>query len=112
MAYDKMKEYIESVFTVFTMVNKKGEQQTSKKLKLIALLIYNYVLKLSKDYSIDLKNVKEPEVINLIPIFEYIAYNNIELYDFNKIDMADVDTSKNGDLERFVLTHIYYITQK
>jgi len=47
----------------------------------------------------------------MIPIFEYIAHNNIELYDFSKIEVSDVDTNKKEDLERFVLTHIYYITQ-
>ena len=32
-------------------------------------------------------------------------------YDFTKIEVTDVDTTKNSDLERFVLTHVYYITQ-
>ena len=49
---------------------------------------------------------------NLIPVFEYISYNNIELYNFENIDISDVDMTKNEDLERFVLTHVYYITQK
>lgn len=112
MAYDKMNEYVESVFNVFKMVNKKAEQQRDRKFKMIALVIYNYVLKMAKDNEVDLRNIAGgDDVINLIPIFEYIAYNNIELYDFNKIDITDVDTSKNSDLERFVLTHIYYITQ-
>ena len=60
---------------------------------------------------IDLKKINQPETINLIPIFEYISYNNIELYDFSKINVNDVDVSKSEDLEKFVLTHIYYITQ-
>jgi len=51
------------------------------------------------------------EPINLIPIFEYINHKNIDYYDFSKIDMADVDTNNKDDLERFVLSHIYYITQ-
>ena len=56
-------------------------------------------------------DLNHPETINLIPIFEYISYNNIELYDFKKIDINDVDVTKDSDLERFVLTHVYYITQ-
>lgn len=111
MVYDKMNEYIESVFTIFRMVNSKADYQNDKKMKIISLVIYNYVLKMSKDYDVDLKSITQRDTINLIPFFEYIAYNNIELYDFNKIKMEDVDTSKNSDLERFVLTHIYYITQ-
>ena len=47
-----------------------------------------------------------------MPIFEYISHNNVELYDFNNIELSDVDVTKNEDLERYVLTHIYYITQK
>lgn len=110
--YDRMEDYIISVFNIFNMVNKKAEQQHDKKFKMIALVIYNYVKYMAKEYEIDLKKNEEPESINLIPIFEYIAANDIELYDFSKISMNDVDVSKKEDLERYVLSHIYYITQK
>jgi hypothetical protein len=110
--YDKMEEYITSLFNVFQMINKKAEQKQDKKIKMIALVIFNYVKYMSKEYDIDLKNLNEPENINLIPVFEYIASKNIELYDFSNIDINDVDVSKKEDLERFVLTHVYYITQK
>ena len=109
--YDKMEDFIKSVFDVFKIVNKKAEIQQDKKLKLISLVIFNYVNKLAKDYKIDLKKCDESLYINLIPVFEYISYNNIELYNFENIDITDVDMTKNEDLERFVLTHIYYITQ-
>ena len=109
--YDKMQDFVESIFNVFQLVNRRAEKQQDKRMKMIALVIFNYVKKMAKDHNVDLKRLKEPESINLIPIFEYIAYNNIELYDFEKIDMNDVDTSKSSDLERFVLTHVYYITQ-
>lgn len=110
--YDKMEDYIKSVFDVFKIVNKKAEIQQDKKLKLISLVIFNYVNKLAKDYKIDLTKCDENLYINLIPVFEYISYNNIELYNFENIDISDVDMTKNEDLERFVLTHVYYITQK
>lgn len=110
--YDKMKEFIESIFNVFKMINKKAENQNDKRAKMISLVIFNYVRKMAKDYDVNLKELIEPESINLIPIFEYISYNNIELYDFTKIDINDVDITKNEDLERFVLTHVYYITQQ
>jgi hypothetical protein len=116
--YDKVPDYIEAVFRVFIMVNTKAELNRDKKFKMIALVIFNYVKKMAKDYEVDLKpffSINEikhyNEKINLIPIFEYVSYNNIELYDFSKISMNDVDTSNNNDLERFVLSHIYYITQ-
>lgn len=110
--FDKMSEFIESIFNVFNMVNKKAEEQKDKRLKMIALTIYNYVRKMAKDNDVDLKSITSKEFINLIPVFEYVSYNNIELYDFSNIDINDVDVTKNSDLERFVLTHVYYITQK
>jgi len=110
--YDRMPDYIESLFNVFQLVNKKAEKNQDKRFKMIGLMIYNYIRKLAKDNEVDLKDIKETDTINLIPVFEYISYNNIELYDFSKIEVQDVDTSNNADLERFVLTHVYYITQK
>jgi hypothetical protein len=110
-SYDKMSDFIESVFNIFQLVNRKAENQNDKRFKLIALSIYNYVRNLAKEYNIVLKNIIEPQSINLIPIFEYISHNNIELYDFTKINVEDVDVTKKEDLEKFVLTHIYYITQ-
>ena len=109
--YDKMNDYIESLFNVFLTVNKKAEIQQDRRLKMISLVIFNYIRKMAKDNSVTLTHWKEPESINLIPIFEYISFNNIELLDFDNIDTTDVDTTKNEDIERFVLTHIYYITQ-
>lgn len=109
--YDKMDEYILAVFDIFKMIHNKSLQQNDNKLKMISLTIYNYILFMAKANNMDLKNIEQKESINMIPIFEYISYNNIELYDFTKIKMEDVDVTKKGDLERFVLTHIYYITQ-
>jgi len=109
--YDRMSDYIESLFNVFQLVNKKADKKQDKRFKMIGLMIYNYIRKLAKDNNIDLNDIKEAETINLIPVFEYISYNNIELYDFSKIELTDVDTSNNHDLERFILTHVYYITQ-
>ena len=106
-----MKEYIESVFSVFKMLISKKPLQNDKKMRYIALIIFNYVLNLAKEFNVDLKSIPEKETINLIPFFEYISHNNIELYNFNNIKIEDVNTSKKEDLERFVLTHVYYITQ-
>ena len=59
-----------------------------------------------------LKQIKEQDTINLIPFFEYVNFKNIELFEFDKIKLEDVDTNKSEDVERFILSHIYYITQK
>jgi hypothetical protein len=109
--YDKMEDYIKSIFNVFQMVNRKSSQQNDKRLKMIGLTIYNYVLYMSKQYEVKLKDISEPENINLIPIFEYISVNDIELLDFSNVNMNDIDITKKEDLEKFVLSHIYYITQ-
>ena len=123
MAYDRMNEYIDTIFQVYIMVikmthdNKNNHDNT--KLKCISLVIYNYLIKLVKDTEFDLSKLKGTPTgdeyaqmdINLVPFFEYIAHNNIELYDFSKIEESDMDVSNGDDIERFVLSHIYYLTQ-
>jgi tetrahydromethanopterin S-methyltransferase subunit A len=93
------------------MFNNKALQKKDKKMQLISVLIYKYILKTASDNNIDIKTISVIETINLIPFFEYITHTNIELYDFSKINVDDVDVNDEKDLERFVLTHIYYITQ-
>lgn len=115
-AYDKMSDYIQSVYQVVLMLrrkvaNLKASSLQDCRLGFIALVILNYVRSMAAEYEVDLDTVTEPLTINLIPIFEYIAANNVELYDFSKIKDSDVDVNKKEDIERFVLTHIYYITQ-
>jgi len=110
--YDKMEDFIHSVFNVFKLINKKAEKQQNKRLKMIGLTIYNYVLNLSKIHNVNLDEIVEPDQINLIPIFEYISVNNIELYDLQTIRENDLDINNNSHIERFVLSHIYEITQK
>lgn len=110
-SYDKMTDYIVAVYEVVLMVNHKAQVQQDRRLQFIAVTIWNYVRGLAAEYGVDLKTVVEPEKINLIPIFEYVAANNVEFYDFSTISPADVDVSKKEDIERFVLSHIYYITQ-
>jgi UV DNA damage repair endonuclease len=109
--YDKMDDYVKSVFNVFQIVNRNAEQKNDKRFKMIGLTIYNYARYMATENEIDLKNITEPDKINLIPIFEYVAFNNIEFLDFSNINMKDIDITKKEDLERFVLSHIYYITQ-
>ena len=135
MAYDKMNEYIDTIFQVYIMVVKMTRDSKNKpateKLKCISLVIYNYLIKLVKDTGFDLSKLKSAPNsaapnstapnsaapnsaemdINLVPFFEYIAHNNIELYDFSKIEETDMDVSNSDDIERFVLSHIYYLTQ-
>ena len=115
MGYDKMKEYAISLHSVFKMINKRARETSNNKMGYISIMIYNYCLNIVNEHGLDFKEIEENDSlteINLMTLFEYISHNNIELYDFSKIDLADVDASKKEDIERFALTHIYYITQK
>lgn len=105
------EEYIKSIYNIFQIVNKMPQTE-SKKTKYIALLIFKYIFNIAKIEKINLKNIPEPEQINLIPFFEYVTENNIDFIDFKNINENDIDVSKPEDVERFILSHIYYITQK
>ena len=76
------------------------------------MLILGYVTKLAKDYSVSLKEIEEPDSINLIPFFEYVNFKEIKLLEFDKVQVEDIDVTKSEDIERFILSHVYYITQK
>ena len=112
MSYDKMNDFIETVYNVFTSVNTKADLKRDKRLKYIAVLIFGYVTKLAKEHTVNLKEIEEPDTINLIPLFEYVSFNDIKLLEFDKITVEDIDVTKSEDIERFILSHVYYITQK
>jgi hypothetical protein len=111
MSFDRMKEYVEALFNVFNIVNNKSDQKGDKKSKYIALVIYNYMVKTAKDNNVDLRELNVNKKVDLSIIFDYINHNQIQLYDFNNIEMESVDITKREDIECFVLTHVYYITQ-
>jgi hypothetical protein len=107
----KIKQYVIALYHVFQMVHRKAEYQKNHRLKIISMCIYNYTKFLAEENDIVLQNIGQLEKVNLTPIFEYINERNIELYDFSTIKIEDLDVSSSKDLERFVLTHIYYLTQ-
>ena len=94
------------------MLYKKAMSRNDEKSKYICIIIYNYVNSLAKEFNVDLTKIENPECINLMPFFEYVGHNNIEFFDFSKIEITDVDISKKTDIERFVLSHVYYLTQQ
>ena len=81
-----MREYVESLFNVFNMINQNESVKKDRRFQIIALVIFNYVRKMAKDNDVDLRTVEIKKPINLMPIFEYISHNNIQLFDFNNID--------------------------
>ena len=52
--YDKMQEYVESLFNVFTMINEKESIRKDKRFQIITLVIFNYVRKMAKDNDVSL----------------------------------------------------------
>ena len=112
MSYDKMEDFIETIYNVFSSVNVKADSKRDKRLKYIAVLILGYVTKLAKEHAVNLKEIENPDSINLIPFFEYVTFKDIKLLEFDNIKFEDIDVSKSDDIERFVLSHVYYITQK
>ena len=112
MSYDKMEDFIKTIYNVFSSVNVKADTKREKRLKYIAVLILGYVTKLAKEHAVNLKEIEEPDSINLIPFFKYVSFNDLKLLEFDKITVEDIDVTKSEDIERFILSHVYYITQK
>jgi hypothetical protein len=111
MVYEKMKEYIETIWSIFHIIKEKAKQQQDKKLEMISLVIYNYVSHMAKSNNITFSELKKEKVINLTPFFEYMTVNNIQLYDLKNIKMTDVDVTNKADLEKYTLSQIYILSQ-
>ena len=112
MVYHKSKEYIGTICSVSDMLSKKATISDNVRLKAISQVIINYTLKIIKETNTDIEGLNKDEYINMVPFFEYVSFNNIEFFDFNKMQPQDIDVNSEADLERYVLSHIYYITQK
>jgi len=110
--YEHIKEYITTIFGVFNNIHMRSREKNDKRLQMISLLIFNYLNYLAKQNNVDLKTLDAKHEIHMKVFFDYVNTHNIEFYDFSKINENDVDVTKREDLERFVLTHIYYITQQ
>ena len=111
-SYSKMNEYVNSLIDVFNMIRNKSLEKKDRRMHLISIMIYNYIQQLIKEHKLtEIKLNNNNGNVDLTPIFDYINYNNIEFFNFKKIDLDEVDISKPSEIERFVLTHIYYITQ-
>jgi hypothetical protein len=111
MEFEKIKEYVQALFSIFYILNNNSDKTGDRKSKYIALVIYNYMVKTAKDNNVDLREIVAQPNVDLSIIFDYICFYKIQLYDFSKIELDSVDITKREDIERFVLTHVYYITQ-
>jgi len=112
MVFPKSFEYIDTIYNVSSVIHKNAFEKKDQRLIAISSIIANYLKKILKDSNFSPNDFKKVDNINLVPFFEYVSTNNIEFFDFNNIKLEDVDVSKEVDLERYVLSHIYYLTQK
>jgi hypothetical protein len=112
MVFPKSFEYIDTIYNVSSVINKNAFEKKDQRLIAISSIITNYFKKILKDSNFNSDDFKKSNHINLVPFFEYVSTNNIEFYDFNNIKVQDMDVTKEADLERYVLSHIYYLTQK
>jgi len=110
--YERMREYLNSIYGVSLVASGNADKQQNKKLKMISMLICNYAKKMAKINNIALLINHDKPVIDMTCVFEYITFNSIELLDFSTVDESDIDVNKESDLERFILSHVYYLTQQ
>jgi hypothetical protein len=109
MRFEKSTEYIESIYNFMEVLYKKAIKLDDKKLMQICKLIFNYLITCCSENNILIKHLNKKEDFDMKPFNDYIQYNNIEMLDLNNISFEDVNVTNPQDIERFVLSHIYYI---
>jgi hypothetical protein len=88
---------------------KKAVKLSDNKLIQISKLIFNYVVTCCRESKILIKDLTKNEDFDMKPVYEYITNNNISIMDLNNIQFQEIDINNPLDVERFVLSHIYYI---
>ena len=109
MEFEKSIDYIESIFNFMDVLYKKAVKLNDNKLKQICKLIFNYLITCCTETKILMRDLKKNEEFDMKPVYDYIHDNDIKLLDLNNVLPQDIDISKSQDIERFVLSHIYYI---
>ena len=105
-------KYVISVKSICNMLFQKSKTTNDKKLQFISIMIFNYLTSVLKQQGLDYSTIEMSDNINIVPLLEYKDVNHIELYDLQSIDMNDLDVANENDIERFVLSHIFYMFQK
>ena len=109
MDFEKSIEYIESIFNFMEVLYKKAVNLNDKKLLQICKMIFNYLITCCNERKVLLKHLNKNENFDMKPVYDYIDENKIQILDLNNILPQDIDISNSQDIERFVLSHIYYI---
>lgn len=111
MTYDALPEFVRTMAQVALMVRRVARERGDRTMSLIGIVIGNYVAFMANTNGVDLDKIAEPSQILMGPIFEYISVNHIHLVDFSTLAVEDIDVTNRDDLERFVLSHVYYLSQ-
>lgn len=109
-----MQDFIETIFRIFLLANRKAEMQQDKRLKFICLAIYNYVRDLAKEHEVDLRTITvDPSSasVSLVPFFAYLEKNQVQLLNLQTATINSINVGDKKDLERYVLSQVYYLTQ-
>ena len=109
MEFEKSVEYIESIFNFMEVLYKKAVKLNDKKLIQICKLIFNYLITCCGETNVLIRELKKNDDFDMKPVYDYIHDNDIKLLDLNNVLPEDIDITKSQDIERFVLSHIYYI---
>jgi hypothetical protein len=109
MTFEKSIDYIETIFNFMDVLYKKAVKLNDNKLIQICKMIFNYLITCCSESKILIRDLKKNENFVMKPVYDYIQENNIQLLDLDNISLEDVNVSNPLDIEKFVLSHIYYI---
>ena len=109
MTFEKSIDYIESIFNFMDVLYKKSVKLNDNKLIQICKMIFNYLITCCSESKILIRDLKKNENFVMKPVYDYIQENNIQILDLDNISLEDVNVSNPLDIEKFVLSHIYYI---
>lgn len=112
MTFPKTKDYVATLYDVSQMLIEKSRSSNDQKLKGIARLVYMYFLNSCNELNLKSNDFSAGDNrINVSSLMEYIANNNIELYDLKNMNMAEMDPHNPAHIESYTLSHILYIVK-
>ena len=77
-ASNDLTQFIETVYNVYLNVFKNAKTTNSRKMQSIAMIIYNYLMKLFIDHNVSMHDMKITDEINMIPFFQFIENSSLQ----------------------------------
>jgi hypothetical protein len=109
MVFPKTSEYVLTLCCIHKMLYDKSRATKDQTLYLITVMILKYIKKACDELGIDTRTLAPTAQFDLAPLYTYIRDNQIHLYDLTILADGDMDSTKDADVERFILSHITYI---